>query len=264
VSTDRLHTMPVKVESFFSSRKVRTMRWDEKGAYLLLLAEAWLDGCRLPNDRAEIRALLGVDDDDDWARIDRSIIDRCFTVSDDGKWLENKRLIEERDRVLQAVEKRSAAGRKAARAREAKRARAGTSGAGTTAARSTRSAPNDRSSIVQQSQLQSQSYPDTPSNPPQGGTSRFDAFWDVYPKKVGKKAARAKWKSRKLDRMADRIIADVKARSARHRQWLEGFVPNPTTYINQDRWEDEIVEFGTTERKPQGGGGNLFATGGDA
>lgn len=71
-------------------------------------------------------------------------------------------------------------------------------------------------------------------------TSKFDAFWEAYPKKVEKKRARQKWVSRKLDRIADQILADIQARKEKDRKWLEGYIPNPTTYINGDRWEDAI------------------------
>ena len=70
--------------------------------------------------------------------------------------------------------------------------------------------------------------------------TRFREWWDVYPKKVGKKQCLAKWKARNLDAMADRLIADVKRRAAHDRKWLAGYIPNPLTYINGDRWEDEI------------------------
>lgn len=71
-------------------------------------------------------------------------------------------------------------------------------------------------------------------------TSKFDAFWEAYPKKVEKKRARQKWVSRKLDRIADQILADIHTRKEKDRKWLEGYIPNPTTYINGDRWEDAI------------------------
>ena len=69
---------------------------------------------------------------------------------------------------------------------------------------------------------------------------RFADFWDVYPKKVKKQEAKKKWKARKLDQKADEIIADVKARQTKDGRWLEGFVPDPTTYINGSRWEDAL------------------------
>ena len=69
---------------------------------------------------------------------------------------------------------------------------------------------------------------------------RFNDFWAAYPTKVKKQEARRKWKSRKLDRIADQIIEDVNRRQRHDKQWLDGFVPHPTTYINGSRWEDEI------------------------
>lgn len=70
--------------------------------------------------------------------------------------------------------------------------------------------------------------------------ARFDAFWTAYPKKVEKKKALEIWKRRKLDSLADSLIADVRGRMERDRKWIDGYIPNPTTYLNGDRWEDEM------------------------
>jgi hypothetical protein len=70
--------------------------------------------------------------------------------------------------------------------------------------------------------------------------SRFEEFWAAYPKKAERKKAASAWKRRNLDRLADRIIEDVQRRQVMDRQWLDGFIPHPTTYLNGDRWEDEI------------------------
>ena len=69
---------------------------------------------------------------------------------------------------------------------------------------------------------------------------RFADFWAAYPKKVKKQDARKVWKSRKLNAKADDLIADVKKRQAKDGRWLEGFVPDPTTYLRGSRWEDEL------------------------
>ena len=68
----------------------------------------------------------------------------------------------------------------------------------------------------------------------------FAKFWKEYPVKIGKKPCSDKWKKRCLDRFADKIITDVQERKEKDRKWIGGYVPNPLTYINQDRWEDEI------------------------
>ena len=36
------------------------------------------------------------------------------------------------------------------------------------------------------------------------------------------------------------IIEDVKKRKKEDSQWAKGFIPHPTTYLNQERWEDEM------------------------
>lgn len=82
--------------------------------------------------------------------------------------------------------------------------------------------------------------------------SRFDDFWAVYPSKENKKKAKAVWTKKKLDLKADMIIADVIRRKACHKKWLEGFIPHPTTYLNGERWEDEITEVIHAESRATG------------
>jgi hypothetical protein len=74
---------------------------------------------------------------------------------------------------------------------------------------------------------------------------RFDEFWAAYPKKVGKKAAWNAWKKVKPDtELFDRIMTAIgKARVTE--QWTREngrFIPNPTTWLNQGRWDDEYEE----------------------
>ena len=88
-------------------------------------------------------------------------------------------------------------------------------------------------------------HTDTDTDTPKDRSSasppdRFPDFWQAYPKKVKRQDARKKWKARRLDAKADEIIADVKKRIQADKRWLEGFAPDPTTYINGSRWEDEI------------------------
>lgn len=69
---------------------------------------------------------------------------------------------------------------------------------------------------------------------------RFTEFFAAYPKKVKKKPAHDIWKRKNLNPKADQIIQDVAMRLSSDRRWLDGFVPDPTTYLNQERWTDEI------------------------
>ena len=78
----------------------------------------------------------------------------------------------------------------------------------------------------------------TPQN--NAESERFNDFWSVYPKKVKKPDAMKIWKSGNLDKIADAIIEDVQKR--RETEWSGQdmrYVPHPTTYLHQRRWEDE-------------------------
>lgn len=70
---------------------------------------------------------------------------------------------------------------------------------------------------------------------------RFPEFYAAYPKKVKKKPAHDIWKRKKLNALTDKILQDIAMRLSSDRRWLDGFVPDPTTYLNQERWNDEIT-----------------------
>jgi 5-methylcytosine-specific restriction endonuclease McrA len=69
---------------------------------------------------------------------------------------------------------------------------------------------------------------------------RFDDWWKAYPKKAKKKQSREIWKRKRLDSKADDLIADVQNREQNDDRWQRGFVPDPTTYLNGERWQDDI------------------------
>lgn len=72
--------------------------------------------------------------------------------------------------------------------------------------------------------------------------SRFDDFWKIYPRKKNKNRARDIWKSKKLDKMADMIISDVKNRVLNDSDWQEEkYTLHASTYLQNKRWEDEIT-----------------------
>jgi len=67
----------------------------------------------------------------------------------------------------------------------------------------------------------------------------FGDFWKLYPKKVGKKPAGETWPASRLNAHANAILTDVRDRIARDKRWREGFIPNPVTYLTQERWKDD-------------------------
>lgn len=72
-------------------------------------------------------------------------------------------------------------------------------------------------------------------------STRFEEFWSAYPRKEGSKAkAKASWARQNLDEQADRIIHEVDARADLDISWQQQhFIPHASTYLNQQRWEDE-------------------------
>jgi len=71
------------------------------------------------------------------------------------------------------------------------------------------------------------------------GGKHFDEFWKIYPKKVGKTEARKAWLRHKADSFLEQI-KETLAWQVKLDQWLERrFIPNPATWINQERWTDE-------------------------
>lgn len=83
--------------------------------------------------------------------------------------------------------------------------------------------------------------------------SLFSRFWSVYPNKVKKSVAEKSWVKINPDNaLTDRIIADVEQR--KRTEWAgDGarFIPHPTTYLNQRRWEDETAPMERKEFTPK-------------
>jgi 8-oxo-dGTP pyrophosphatase MutT (NUDIX family) len=80
----------------------------------------------------------------------------------------------------------------------------------------------------------------------------FDDFWAAYPKPVAKQAAGKAWAKLKPDEeLRKTILANISLRLDGEWKDIEPrYIPNPATYLNQRRWEDEQVKTGqkVTER----------------
>ena len=83
-------------------------------------------------------------------------------------------------------------------------------------------------------------------------TDGFDDFWAAYPKPVAKQAAGKVWAKLKPDEeLRKTILANIRLRLDGEWKDIEPrYIPNPATYLNQRRWEDEAVKTGqkVTER----------------
>ncbi len=87
--------------------------------------------------------------------------------------------------------------------------------------------------------------------------SHFDTFWRRYPKKVNKIGCKKKWVAKKLDEQAERIFAYLDYVERKDDKWKGGFIPNPETLINQERWNDFEIPKITAGRASSPTGINL-------
>jgi len=67
----------------------------------------------------------------------------------------------------------------------------------------------------------------------------FEKFWEAYPNKVGKSYAFRCWKGiRHLPKLE--VLLQAIEIQKDSEKWQKGYIPNPSTWLNQGRWEDEI------------------------
>jgi len=67
----------------------------------------------------------------------------------------------------------------------------------------------------------------------------FELFWDLYPRKIGKGAARKAWIKALTKTDPATVLSAVKSQP-----WPADvqFLPHPATWLNQERWTDEPLD----------------------
>lgn len=84
-----------------------------------------------------------------------------------------------------------------------------------------------------------------PQKKPAPIDGRFEQFWIVYPRKIGKGAARKAFeKIKPNDELLKRMVVAVVAQSKSTAWTDEGgrYIPSPSRWLNEERWGDEIVQ----------------------
>lgn len=71
--------------------------------------------------------------------------------------------------------------------------------------------------------------------------SIFESFWSIYPSKKAKKKCQEIWNRKKLNSIADDIVEKLLKQIDGDEHFKQGFVPNPSTYLNQERWNDDLT-----------------------
>jgi hypothetical protein len=78
----------------------------------------------------------------------------------------------------------------------------------------------------------------------QAGLGGFEAFWTAYPKKTGRLAAKKAWDKLNGTRPSTEAIVAKVEELKKSEQWLKDggqYIPLPTTWLNQGRWDDEVI-----------------------
>ena len=83
----------------------------------------------------------------------------------------------------------------------------------------------------------------------------FNTFWNIYPVKKNKIRAKKIWDKKKLNKIAVLICNDVSNRQVNDSAWAdEQYIPHPSTYLQNERWNDTVTSQPKyTSSKSKGG-----------
>lgn len=72
----------------------------------------------------------------------------------------------------------------------------------------------------------------------------FDQWYKQYPRKQQRQAAWKAWKKAKLDSIAELLRNDITNRIEQNWRFKnKEYIPLPATYLNGERWKDEIIDL---------------------
>ncbi len=218
---------------------------EQHGAYLLMMMDYWMNGPLPDNDHslANIARLSP----DAWS-MHKHVLAQFFTITS-GEWRQ-KRIEQE---LANAYAKKAKAQEKAKKAADARWGKQSTSNATSIAQANHEECPSPSPSPSPINK------PKTPPKPPKGVECElFKAFWSAYPRKTQKPLALKAWEKLKpSEELADIILSSIFARLEKG-EWSvdrKQFIPHPATFLNQARWEDEIIprQDGPQKPKPETG-----------
>lgn len=91
------------------------------------------------------------------------------------------------------------------------------------------------------------------SSPPATGSALvvpepFDDFWNIYPRRTGKRTAEVAWANARKRAPAEAIIEGaMRLRDDPNRE--DAYTPHPTTWLNRDGWEDDPLPARSSSRQ---------------
>lgn len=82
----------------------------------------------------------------------------------------------------------------------------------------------------------------------------FDQFWKLYPKKKGRKDALKAWNKLKPDADLQVVMITALAKHCASLDWIKSngqYIPNASTWLNGERWQDELPAAAGANSQPQ-------------
>lgn len=79
----------------------------------------------------------------------------------------------------------------------------------------------------------------------------FEKFWSAYPKKVGKSSAKKAFSH--VKEPVETLLTAIQRQKCSV-QWSKEngqYIPNPATWLNQGRWEDELAAASSQNPYPE-------------
>lgn len=220
--------MPLWVSDFLGD----TLDLDatEIGAYMLLLMAQWnRDGASLPNDQKKLQRVARCGRN--WPKV-WAAIERYFSIDDDGVY--SKRLRLESQSVAAKREVNAHNGSRGGRAKALKNKDGRLAKA--------KNSPQRNPSIPEPESIRDTNVSLARSEPKP--PDRFGEFWEAYPHrgnaKKGKAKAMEKYQRHVKAGVSQQEIIEGAKRYAADRRVIEGFAKDPTTWLNNQCWCDEI------------------------
>ena len=206
-------------KDWLTDSDVVCMSMAQKGAYITLICYCWKED-KLPNNPDYIRKLLG--NVPKWKTLWNGIKHK-FEIQ--GDYLIHPRLEKERLKQEEHRKKKSIAGKIGMEKRWGK-------------------SGNNHNTVTDVLITKNNSSSSTSSayfNNKDIYTSSFQNFWEIYPRRTGKKTALQAWNKINPDNELQKIMLDAIERNKQTKQWQSRrFIPHPATWLNQERWNDEV------------------------
>ena len=207
----------------------------EHGAYTLLLDAFYATERPLPENKNTLYRLVRANTKREREAVDFVLSE--FWSLEGGKWLNRRALTEIEKASTQAETNRIIATN-----RESNRATNRSTNRDTN--RATKGQPSHSHSQTPEP-VTSKQPPKPPAHKLADVPEGFSHWYDAYPRKHGKHAAIKAWKKIKPSKTAAALMTTAIRNQVDQHHFQNGrgedFIPNPATWLNQGRWEDELA-----------------------